>query len=376
MKLSNVKGFTLFELMLGLVIFTVVATITMTWFNAKKEATAFEIRVADEVRELRQFAEAAEAYAKINKASWAANTSIFVNFSQLAATSPPLLQAGFANRAGENGRTPLHEKYQAIFRKDNSGVVRIVVADYGNVPPAESQTNAIGQPHTAAGVEPFKMKVAAKYSSEGDGGYAGVMSAGQLIVKSPTGSFSQNVSAYWNNTNQLWPVTAVLVGWPEYSGGDGEDGDFSGTCMVLSGTLQSGNYRAPVCPNGYTKHDQWRACYETGMAFRATPIGTALSYARETTERNGGMCNNQCASNAVPPSPCDDLQTRREDEIYILNGVRIANTQCSQLIDTNDVNGSGTFNGCPAGQLVSPKIEDAAAAIGQHHESILCCIEN
>ena len=73
MKPANVKGFTLFELMLGLVIVTIVATITMTWFNAKKEATAFEIRVADEVHELRQFAEAAEAYAKINKASWASS---------------------------------------------------------------------------------------------------------------------------------------------------------------------------------------------------------------------------------------------------------------------------------------------------------------
>lgn len=370
---SQSKGFGLWEMMLVVALVAIIATTSMSAYNHYSKSVTFKLRVADEVRELRQFAEAAEAYAKINKGSWAANTSIYAYYSQLAATSPPLLQAGFALRSGENGRTPMLEKYQAIFRKDNSGVVRIVVADYGNIPPAQNQTNAIGQPHTAVGMEPFKMKVASEYSLEG--GFAGVMSAGQLVVKSPTGSFSQNIAPYFNNTNQLWPVTAVLVGWPEYSDGDGEDEDFSGTCMVVSGQLQSGTYRAPVCPNGYTKHDQWRACFETGMAFRATPIGTALSYARETTERAGGHCVSSCTGDTYNSS-CEGLMTRREDEIYILNGVRIANTQCNQWTDSNDANGGGTFNGCPGGTLIAPTIENAATAVGQHHESILCCIQN
>lgn len=290
-----------------------------------------------------------------------------------------------SQRGGTAGLTPIGETYRAIFRKDSSGVVRIVITDYGNgIPSSDVRIRQAGYLKTAASLDGYKIRVADQYAKLTEGGYSGVVAANTMSARAPGGGFTQDLTAYFNSTAPTYPVTVVLVGWPEYPDGGDEGDSYSGTCQVKMGSCSGGNctatsnYMAPTCPSGYVERDRWTMC-SGAVQFRNTPVGASLTIAPDQEFRAGGMCKSSCTEELYQV-PCDGLgQTYYYDVVY-LNASEIANgngtppSQCARTL-TGNYNWSIPSQPCGAFSYDYPGVDEAAVRGGTTAQAILCCTD-
>ena len=288
-----------------------------------------------------------------------------------------------SQRGGTAGLTPIGETYRAIFRKDSSGVVRIVITDYGNgIPSSDVRIRQAGYLKTAASLDGYKLRVADQYAKLTDGGYSGVVAANTMSARAPGGGFTQDLTAYFNSTAPTYPVAVVLVGWPEYPDGGDEGDSFSGTCQVVLGQCSGGtcttssSYVAPTCPSGFVERDRWSMC-PGGVVFRNTPVGASLTIAPDVRHQPGGLCNSKC--NDESPYKCDLLRSSWEHDNVYLNASSIARgdnnyQHCGRSITANyDFSSALVFKPCGNFTSTYPGVDERASATGLTAEAILCC---
>lgn len=378
------RGVTLVEALVVLVI--VVAAISFGYraMDARNKAIVAESYILAEARELKELAAAARLYANQNKASWTANTTYFAYLSNLSATTPPLLPTTWAQRGGTSGLTPIGETYRAIFRKDTSGVVRIVITDYGNgAPTSDVRIRQIGYLKTASSLDGYKLRVADQYAKITEGGYSAVVAANTMTARAPGGGFTQDLTAYFNSTAPTFPVAVVLVGWPEYPDGGDEGDGYSGTCVVAMGSCSGGSctstssYIPPTCPGGYVERDRWTMCGGS-LIFRNTPVGASLTITPDSEVRPGGYCDSYCDNQNGGP-PCEGQTSTKSTEVVYLNAsaVATANTNsqhCGRSLDANEDIG---LAGKQCGNYTNtfPGVQNRATASGQTAQAILCCTD-
>lgn len=385
------RGFTLAEALAVLVIVLVAAAFAYRALDARNKGAVAESFILSEARELKELAAAARSYAAQNKASWVANTTYFAYIAQLSATTPPLLPTTWAQRGGTAGLTPIGETYRAIFRKDSSGVVRIVITDYGNgIPSSDVRIRQAGYLKTAASLDGYKIRVADQYAKLTDGGYSGVVAANTMSARAPGGGFTQDLTAYFNSTAPTYPVAVVLVGWPEYRGGDdGDEEGYEGSCRVVlpvcsgggSACGSSSTYVPAVCPNGYTQRDSWPMC-QTGVRFRTTPTGASLSIIQSESYASGPdvNCDAECSG---PPhnSNCGSNYSQVSFDEVLLNTAVLARGETpgngtSSICGWQGYANFRWSNGnkiCGGYQAGGPGVDDRALQVGQTATAILCC---
>jgi len=236
-----------------------------------------------------------------------------------------------SQRGGTAGLTPIGETYRAIFRKDSSGVVRIVITDYGSgIPSSDVRIRQAGYLKTAASLDGYKLRVADQYAKLTDGGYSGVVAANTMSARAPGGGFTQDLTAYFNSTAPTYPVAVVLVGWPEYPGGGDEGDSFNGTCSISVG-------QNPTCPIGSVEADRWNACSSVGYVSRTASNGVRFAFGSEQKNvKNEVPCNQTCAGPPGYHSCQSSVPATSYNEIYAVEGLRVSEVICSVEYPRND----------------------------------------
>lgn len=397
---SRLRGFTLIEAMVVMVIMVVLLAAGYAWLRVRMQDDTKGSFVVLQAREMQTLGQAASEYAKSNKASWPSN--IVQTITPSALIGAGLLNAGFAERASAIGITPTGEQYAAYAMKDDTGTHRIVIADLGGAPavaPATSRLRRAGLVPTADSVAGFKSSVASKLTTDFKT-YAGTVAQGATTAKGAGGSFTQDLSQYLGAT-ESWPTTIALVDWPEYSDGNDEDGDaFQGDCVVVGANANCRDqfnqpvncddyhptapnrqytWSPPTCPVGYTLEDGNIAlCPGEGeVGFRQTPVGATLSYgtASQTLEMTQyAACSSTCAQN--PLYHCEDLTTTFTWQSIRLNDYEAARIECRKewtrnyeyFIPPNNVGCGYGQSQANSGVLVAPGTLPA-----NQRRSLLCC---
>lgn len=205
-------GFTLFEMLVVLVLISVIAAASYNVVRRNQAESAAASFVSLQAREMAIFGAAAQKFAEEKKATWTAGQRQTITPPQLIADGK--LQANWASRGGQPGVSPIGESYRAFAIKDATNVVRLVVADFGTAPTSALVRRA-GYEATAASLQGYKARVADEIlrSTKGFAGYVG---AGTSTVRGVAGAFTEVLSAYFGGANPTMPVTVELVGWPEY----------------------------------------------------------------------------------------------------------------------------------------------------------------
>ncbi|XAI95193.1 hypothetical protein [Dolichospermum phage Dfl-JY14] len=245
---TNAHGFTLFEMLVVLVIASFVAAIAFAQVRHKLNAESAATMIVAQAKEMVMIADAAQRFADANKASWPVNTLQTITVQQLIAGN--LLSASFASRGGSVGATPIGETYRVLARKDAAGVARLVIADFGR-PPVDALLRRSGYMPNALSVAGYKARVAAEISNtsrEFAGSVAGLAPTfstppqpGTMTARGVLGTFTQDLTPYLQTIPAL-PVAVILKGWPEHqlpAGPGGPESNAPGFCNVAEGVAGS-----------------------------------------------------------------------------------------------------------------------------------------
>lgn len=237
-------GFTLFEMLVVLVIASFVAAIAFAQVRHKLNAESAATMIAAQAKEMIMIADAAQRFADAKKAGWPVNTLQTITVPQLI--SENLLSVNFASRGGTVGATPTGETYRVLARKDAAGVARLVISDFGR-PPVDALLRRGGYMPNAISVAGFKSRVAAEISNtsrEFAGSVAGMAPTfstppqpGTMTARGVLGTFTQDLTAYLQTVPAL-PVAVILKGWPEHQLPDGPgspNANAPGFCNVVEG---------------------------------------------------------------------------------------------------------------------------------------------
>lgn len=250
-------GFTLFEMLVVLVIASVIAAISFAHIRQKQQAESAAIMINLQAKEMIMISDAAQRFADAKKAGWPVNTLQNITVPQLI--SENLLSVNFASRGGTVGATPTGEMYRVLARKDAAGVARLVIADLGR-PPVDALLRRGGYMPNAFSVAGYKARVAAEISNtsrEFAGSVAGVAGPppGTMTARGVMGTFTQDLTEYLQNIPAL-PVAVILKGWPEHqlpAGPGGPESNAPGFCNVVEGvggtcfTTRFGNAVSAPC---------------------------------------------------------------------------------------------------------------------------------
>lgn len=218
-----------------LIVVALISTAAVFIYQAvryRQQSQAADSYITLQAREMAEFARAVQSFAADNKASWTVNARQTITPAQLISANK--LTNTWAQRGGTAGVTPIGETYRAFAIKDNTGVVRIVTADFGRNP-TDSLVRKTGYQSTATSLQGYKARVADQMTRDFKG-YAGYVSAGSMSARGPSGTFTQDLTAYLGGDAPALPVAIELVDWPEYRRpGQEEESGAGAFCTILDG---------------------------------------------------------------------------------------------------------------------------------------------
>lgn len=308
-------GFTLVELLMVLALSTALIVAAYQAMRMRQQSQAADSYITLQAREMAEFARAVQSFAADNKASWTVNARQTITPAQLIAAGK--LANTWAQRGGTAGVTPIGETYRAFAIKDNTGVVRIVTADFGRSA-TDSLVRRAGYQSAAESLQGYKARVADQMTKDFKG-YAAYVAAGVTFARGPAGGFTQDLTAYFAGNPPALPVAVELVGWPEYRRPGDITPNTSGsfTCEVLpverapgasmggychapgfSTSIQQCDrfnppatqlvYQPPVCPtrNGQTPQPSFRIPICGGGAGTVYRVAEGITISFGMTSRN------------------------------------------------------------------------------------------
>lgn len=295
-------GFTLIELAAVLTIGIAIAALSM-WQINKSQATSTFLQYNNiTADELKQYAEAAEAYAPIQDQadSWANDTLYEVD--ALGMISNGYLPQNFAQRlfyalgTPQIGISPYNRIYRAYAIKsdiipgtgnrDTKVSTRIIVTVDSNIP--NHILRKVGYSGDNAELNSITFSIAENIAKKVQNNSEGKLLAGTIrpnvvIAKGLRDSFEYDLQD-WITTplSQARPV--VFVNWPEL--GQGDDGNPGGnpiacreTRLLQNRTESFGTEFAPQCDTigpGWTEIYNWFPCEATGSQAQIDNHGTVL----------------------------------------------------------------------------------------------------
>jgi len=298
---KTIFGFTLLEMLVVIVIVGVISAISFAAVRRSQAAAAAETFISLQVREMAVFSKAAQEFASENKASWNPLQRYEITAAQLVTAGK--LPSTFAVRGGASGASPIGELYRAFAIKDATGTVRLVIADFGRAP-TDALVRRAGYQVNANSLQGYKARVADELLKS-SGGFSGYVAGGLMLARGPSGSFTQDLAAYFSNSAPALPVAVELVGWPEYvrpgGAGPGGGGGPQMTCNVLpagkcvqwrgGAWVELGcfdnpgffgpatHYRGPVIPAGATNVTTVPLCGAEGFGIISPGVpGVALTF--------------------------------------------------------------------------------------------------
>lgn len=349
------RGFTLIEMLIVVALISTAAVFIYQVARYRQQSQAADSLITLQAREMAEFARAVQSFAADNKASWTVNARQTITPAQLITANK--LTATWAQRGGTAGVTPIGETYRAFAIKDNTGVVRIVTADFGRNP-TDSLVRRTGYQSTASSLQGYKARVADQMTRDFKG-YAGYVSAGSMSARGPSGTFTQDLTAYFANSAPILPVTVELVGWPEYRRpGDEEDGStasqfcniingVAGTCVRQSfGAWASApcwaqaafdaatHYRDPVVPAGARNLQRVPIC-SGGLNIIATGVN-GISLTAQTGTRSYTVAVPSCRDAWGTPFESTSVQITETVQTINLNNGPVFETICSSQFAERD----------------------------------------
>ena len=155
---ATVRGFTLLEVMIVVVMLAIGATVWAKFLQNNHEAQQRETAVDAEATDLGLLRRAVSAVVRTPPAAWPPNVVQTINLTTLVADNG--LPADFAKRNGVLGTSPLYQRYAVRAIKQTDGKARAVILDTGTVAP--SRLDRIGIAPSAQGVQAIKEQVSVR----------------------------------------------------------------------------------------------------------------------------------------------------------------------------------------------------------------------
>ena len=256
---ATVRGFTLLEVMIVVVMLAIGATIWAKFLQNNHEAQQRETAVDAEATDLGLLRRAVSAVVRTPPAAWPPNVVQTINLTTLVADNG--LPADFAKRNGVLGTSPLYQRYAVRAIKQTDGKARAVILDTGTVAP--SRLDRIGIAPSAQGVQAIKEQVSVR-ARDKHSIVAGVLPPGATSVAGAGAGFQQDIAAYLaDGVAAGAPAAAViLVGFKELEpGGDPFNlGSKWGQCRKKTVQPGGGGWRRPSCDAGFTEIAKWPQC--------------------------------------------------------------------------------------------------------------------
>jgi len=363
-SVPNQRGFLLIEIIVGVGLLALLGYMAMEWVTVTARNTARDAAIAETVADYKVLVRAATEYVAEQQGSWSPGSSHTITIATLEAAGK--LPAGFATRAYGAGRTVYGAPFRIVsIRNTLEPGSKTVIGDA----PSDNQAafEALGWNYTAAQALATKRAVAAVLAAEGLP-VATTPAGSSTAIGGGSNQWTKPLSA-WIGT-PTWPGLHVLMGWPDLAGstgGPGEETAFNGTCEINVA-------RNPVCGSGFTEYDRWDACRASGYTVRQTPNGLTLAYGMNTIEApNTVPCNQTCAREPYFVACQDDIRATTYNEIYLVEGLRIAEVWCRTSYPRNDTPTYPSSCGITESNAYP---NYSIALTGVHPKAILCCHEN
>ena len=357
--------FLLLEIIVGVGLLALLGYMGMEWMRVRAQNSARDSAVSEYVTDAKILVRAATEYVTEQEAAWAPGSVHTITIATLEAAGK--LPAGFGARAYGAGRTPYGAPFRIVsIRNTGEPGSKTVIGDA----PSDSQVafEALGYPYNAIQALAIKRSIAAALVA--DGFPVATTAAGSATAMGGgSNQWTKPLSAWIGTPN--WPGLHVLMGWPDLAGslpdGDDEDTAFNGTCEITVA-------RNPTCGVGYTEYDRWDACRSSGYTVRQTPNGLTIAYGMESLKApNTVPCNTTCEQDPYRVACQDGVAATTRNEIYQVEGLRIAEIWCNTSYPRND---TPTY---PASCVVNESHaypNYAQALTGVIPKAILCCRSN
>lgn len=271
------QGFTLLEILVVLVLMIPVMLGLVKLMSTQSQSASTSTLIATQAQEMAALQNAATQYIGTVSGGWAAGAVNTLGIPAMVTANK--LPAGFANRNGAVGTSPLFQAYvvQAmIAAADNKP--RIVITLSGD--PAPARLTRYGMTQSAADLQSYNQQVAEKVQALNAFAYSGVIAAGAKSVTGNYGAFTEDVSALLA-TAPNFPTAATLYGFPDLgpSGAGGGGASKYQHCQTYAPTQLGGVWSNPTCPAGWTQLTSfpncgsWNTSYTPQYAVYGSDVG-------------------------------------------------------------------------------------------------------
>ena len=367
MKMQG-RGFSILELLIGVAVVAGLFAVGMTMIRQQSNAALRAQMVAEEARDIAQYARALKQYIDTQTASLAVNTRTEIAPATLVTQG--LLPNNFATRqtptAGlQVGTSPFGQRYRAaIIRSSADNRVRGVI--YTAETPLWGTVTRIGLSQDNTIFYGLRRDVAAAANTTHQQP-AGAMPLNSATAFGTGNSYSMDFSAYTAGAQNTIPMTVVPVNFPEFDtttpnppGGGG----FSGECIVRDASLgcpggacsySGGSWSQPTCPASHPVSRGTVPMCPAGAQFSALAPGVTLSHGstnRTADATAGGIfqCNSNCPNVGQSATLCEGQSTgSRVTHVVQINNQPVHEQWCS----ANGYSTNFVGNPCTLAQGVS-----------------------
>lgn len=312
------RGFSILEMLVVVAVIAGMFVVGMTMVRQQANAALRSQMIAEEARDIAQYARALKQYIDTQTASLAVNTRTEIAPSTLVTQG--LLPNDFATRqtptAGlQVGTSPFGQRYRAaIIKSSADNRVRGVI--YTAETPLWGSVTRIGLSQDNTIFYGLRRDVAAATNSTHQQP-AGAMPLNSSTAFGTGNSYSMDFSAYTAGAQNTIPMTVVPVNFPEFDTSitNPPTTGFSGECIVMDARFGcpggncsyfGGPWSTPSCPTTHPVNRGTIPMCPAGAQFSSIAPGLTLSHSAYSTKADptvGGIfiCNENCPTPSASP---------------------------------------------------------------------------